>query len=96
MVNYRHFYIWILFVVAALAGCATVSPQPLPEQRSKAYWKTKVVYEPAEILKSTAGKPLKYEADEAWVFRPIPSVADHWYFKGDKLVAIEHVSRDVM
>lgn len=80
----------IIASLLALIGCVTIQPQPLPSERSKAAW-SKIPPAPNEIVKAKEGQPLKYGADELWVFRQIPSVEDRWYFQGDTLIAIDHV-----
>ena len=78
-----------------LLGCVTVKPQPLPPQRTKAELQRLLSSSPAEGYlerKVTSKKTsLPHSADEMWIWHYPDSTEERYYFKGDTLIAIDHV-----
>jgi len=82
----------ILSVVMLLqVGCVTVRPESLPPQRTKSELRTVLTRKPDKIISSAGGQSLKHEADELWVFAGPSTTEDRYYFKGEELVAVDHV-----
>lgn len=75
-------------LIISLSGCVTIRSEPLPQERRKAVLHQLPPY-PDGIITSKE-KPLKYDADELWIFRH-PSDEGRWYFKGDRLIAIDRI-----
>ena len=86
--------IWHYAVVSALslnlAGCVTIQSRPLPHQRTKTELQKVLLGRPDKVV-TASEKSLPHGADEMWIFEYPDSTEDRYYFKGDTLIAIDHV-----